>query len=226
MTPLLNQWTYQAMVHELLGIDNNRVDLRGKPGVPSELEQIVLSSDQVRGAAATHRARARRWCPPPRGSTHTAHRAASQDAFFTENMLLNYGDLADNVKRLLESFQARGPRRWTGPSIGLEPRACAQAKTQSSKTIASVSDMQKFVEEYPQFKKLSGDVSKHVTLLGEINRLVDTGNLMEVSQVAETSVERLPARDRPPRPGRRAGCHGEDPGGRVCPAGGAGARVH
>ena len=50
--------------------------------------------------------------------------------------------------------------------------------------------MQKFVEEYPQFKKLSGDVSKHVTLLGEINRLVDTGNLMEVSQVAETSVER------------------------------------
>ena len=28
ITPLLNQWTYQAMVHELLGIDRNRVDLK------------------------------------------------------------------------------------------------------------------------------------------------------------------------------------------------------
>lgn len=27
VTPLLTQWTYQAMVHELLGIDNGRVDL-------------------------------------------------------------------------------------------------------------------------------------------------------------------------------------------------------
>ena len=27
VTPLLNQWTYQAMVHELLGINNNRVDI-------------------------------------------------------------------------------------------------------------------------------------------------------------------------------------------------------
>ena len=29
---MLQQWTYQAMVHELIGIDNNRVDLRGAPG--------------------------------------------------------------------------------------------------------------------------------------------------------------------------------------------------
>jgi vacuolar protein sorting-associated protein 45 len=28
ITPLLNQWTYQAMVHELIGIKNNIVNLR------------------------------------------------------------------------------------------------------------------------------------------------------------------------------------------------------
>ena len=39
-----------------------------------------------------------------------------------------------------------------------------------------------FVEAYPQFKKLSADVSKHVTLLGEINRLVEAEGLMELSQ--------------------------------------------
>ncbi|EOD40431.1 Vps45, SM superfamily protein [Emiliania huxleyi CCMP1516] len=132
VTPLLSQWTYQAMVHELVGISNNRVDLRGAPGVDKELQQLVLSADQ--------------------------------DAFFADNMLLNYGDLAENVKGLLDAFQA---------------------KTKSTKNIGSIADMQQFVEAYPQFKKLSGDVSKHVTLLGEINRLVESQQLMEVSQVEQ-----------------------------------------
>jgi vacuolar protein sorting-associated protein 45 len=43
VTPLLSQWTYQAMVHELLGMNNNRVILRGAPGVKKELEEVVLS---------------------------------------------------------------------------------------------------------------------------------------------------------------------------------------
>ena len=33
VTPLLLQWTYQAMVHELIGISSNRVDLTHVPGV-------------------------------------------------------------------------------------------------------------------------------------------------------------------------------------------------
>ena len=46
ITPLLNQWTYQAMVHELLGIDNNRVDLSSVPKISKEMKKIVLSSEQ------------------------------------------------------------------------------------------------------------------------------------------------------------------------------------
>jgi len=132
VTPLLNQWTYQAMVHELLGISNNRVDLRDRPGVPKELEQVVLSMEQ--------------------------------DPFFATNMYNNYGDLAEEVKAMMDNFQA---------------------KTKSSKTISSIADMQKFVEDYPEFKKMSGDVTKHVTLMGEINRLVDKMSLMECSQVEQ-----------------------------------------
>ena len=132
VTPLLNQWTYQAMVHELVGISNNRVDLRGRPGVPKDLEQVVLSCEQ--------------------------------DAFFASNMFSNYGDLAESVKTLMDEFQK---------------------KTKSSKDISSIADMQAFVESYPEFKKLSGDVTKHVTLLGEINRLVDQLCLMECSQVEQ-----------------------------------------
>lgn len=46
VTPLLSQWTYQAMVHELLGLNNNRVMLKGAPGVRADLEEVVLSSTQ------------------------------------------------------------------------------------------------------------------------------------------------------------------------------------
>lgn len=37
VTPLLSQWTYQAMVHELLGIQNGRVDLSKVPEIQPEL---------------------------------------------------------------------------------------------------------------------------------------------------------------------------------------------
>ena len=45
VTPLLNQWTYQAMVHELLTINNNRVDLSQVQGISKELREVVLSAE-------------------------------------------------------------------------------------------------------------------------------------------------------------------------------------
>jgi len=46
VTPLLSQWTYQAMVHELLGLNNHRVILKGAPNVAKDLEEVVLNANQ------------------------------------------------------------------------------------------------------------------------------------------------------------------------------------
>lgn len=46
ITPLLNQWTYQAMLHELLTIVNNRINLANIPGIDKNLREVVLSKDQ------------------------------------------------------------------------------------------------------------------------------------------------------------------------------------
>lgn len=46
VTPLLSQWTYQAMVHELLGLNNHRVILKGAPNVDKDLEEVVLNANQ------------------------------------------------------------------------------------------------------------------------------------------------------------------------------------
>jgi len=133
VTPLLNQWTYQAMVHQLFGIKNGRVDLSDVPSVSPDLKEIVLSQDQ--------------------------------DAFFKTNMYLNFGDLGSNVKDYVEQFQA---------------------KHKNNENLESIADMKRFVEEYPEFRKLSGNVSKHVHLLSELSRRVGEDNLLEVSELEQS----------------------------------------
>eukprot|EP00471_Norrisiella_sphaerica_P001833 CAMPEP_0184490576 /NCGR_PEP_ID=MMETSP0113_2-20130426/18227_1 /TAXON_ID=91329 /ORGANISM="Norrisiella sphaerica, Strain BC52" /LENGTH=539 /DNA_ID=CAMNT_0026874517 /DNA_START=156 /DNA_END=1775 /DNA_ORIENTATION=- len=46
ITPLLMQWTYQAMVHELLTITDNRVDMSGVEDVKADMKQVVMSINQ------------------------------------------------------------------------------------------------------------------------------------------------------------------------------------
>ncbi|XP_020653920.2 vacuolar protein sorting-associated protein 45 isoform X1 [Pogona vitticeps] len=133
ITPLLNQWTYQAMVHELLGINNNRIDLSRVPGISKDLREVVLS--------------------------------AENDEFYANNMYLNFAEIGGNIKNLMEDFQQRKPKE--------------------HQKLESIADMKAFVENYPQFKKMSGAVSKHVTVVGELSRLVSERNLLEVSEVEQ-----------------------------------------
>ncbi|GAC72370.1 beta-tubulin folding cofactor A [Moesziomyces antarcticus T-34] len=127
VTPLLTQWTYQAMVHEVLGIRNGRVSLADADGVRPELQEIVLSGDQ--------------------------------DPFFSANLYDNFGDLGASIKKYVLEYQSR---------------------TASNATIDTVADMKRFVEEYPEFRKLGGNVSKHVALLGELSRRVEKDSLLEI----------------------------------------------
>ncbi|KAJ9478663.1 Vacuolar protein sorting-associated protein 45 [Pseudozyma hubeiensis] len=133
VTPLLTQWTYQAMVHEVLGIKNGRVSLADADGIRAELQEIVLSGDQ--------------------------------DPFFSANLFDNFGDLGASIKKYVLEYQSR---------------------TASNATIDTVADMKRFVEEYPEFRKLGGNVSKHVALLGELSRRVEKDSLLEVSELEQS----------------------------------------
>ncbi|SJX66003.1 probable vacuolar protein sorting protein VpsB [Sporisorium reilianum f. sp. reilianum] len=133
VTPLLTQWTYQAMVHEVLGIKNGRVSLADADGVRPELQEIVLSGDQ--------------------------------DPFFSANLFDNFGDLGASIKKYVLEYQSR---------------------TASNAAIDTVADMKRFVEEYPEFRKLGGNVSKHVALLGELSRRVERDSLLEISELEQS----------------------------------------
>lgn len=45
--------------------------------------------------------------------------------------------------------------------------------------------MVKFVENYPEYRKQHGDVSKHVTMMTELSRIVDERQLMAISQIEQ-----------------------------------------
>ncbi|XP_045539095.1 vacuolar protein sorting-associated protein 45 [Papilio machaon] len=132
VTPLLNQWTYQAMVHELLGINNNRVSLAHVPDVHKDFKEVVLSSEQ--------------------------------DEFYAKNLYSNFGEIGQTIKSLMEEFQR---------------------KAKSHQKVESISDMKNFVETYPLFKKMSGTVTKHVTVVGELSALVGRHHLLEVSELEQ-----------------------------------------
>eukprot|EP01023_Acetabularia_acetabulum_P066417 TRINITY_DN8971_c0_g1_i1.p1 TRINITY_DN8971_c0_g1~~TRINITY_DN8971_c0_g1_i1.p1 ORF type:complete len:582 (-),score=88.97 TRINITY_DN8971_c0_g1_i1:244-1989(-) len=44
VTPLLNQWTYQSMIHELIGIHDNTVRLSPSEKLSKDLRELVLSA--------------------------------------------------------------------------------------------------------------------------------------------------------------------------------------
>ncbi|OQR99928.1 hypothetical protein THRCLA_06328, partial [Thraustotheca clavata] len=132
ITPLLSQWAYQAMVHELLGLFENRVDLERVPGVRDDMKQVVLS--------------------------------VTSDPFFAQHMHDNFGEICLAVKELVDQYKK---------------------SSKQNENIESIEDMQRFVDKYAEFRAQSVTVSKHVTLMGELNRLIEVQGLMDVSTLEQ-----------------------------------------
>jgi len=60
-----------------------------------------------------------------------------------------------------------------------------QEKSKSSSKLDTVEDMQRFVDQYPEFKELGNNVSKHVAIVSELNRIVDERKLMKISELEQ-----------------------------------------
>ncbi|KAL7006279.1 vacuolar protein sorting-associated protein 45 [Cystobasidiomycetes sp. EMM_F5] len=147
VTPLLTQWTYQAMVHDLMGITNGRVDLSKAPDIREDVREVVISPEQ--------------------------------DSFFARNLYDNFGDLGANVKAYVNEYQNKSFSTGSGGSA-------SGTSTPGKNRIETIADMKRFVEEYPEFRKLGGNVSKHVALIGELSRLVSANRLLEVSELEQS----------------------------------------
>lgn len=134
VTPLLFPWTYQSMVHELIGIgnDSNMVDLSHVNNVSKELQKVIMNPNE--------------------------------DKFYSQSMFLNFGDLSTKLKDYVEEYKL-------------------QTKTNSN--IGSIKDMKFFLENYPQYKKLSLNLSKHMILSSEIDKRINELGIWSRSELEQ-----------------------------------------
>jgi vacuolar protein sorting-associated protein 45 len=51
--------------------------------------------------------------------------------------------------------------------------------------LITAEDMAKFVDNYPEYRKMHGNVSKHVTLVTEMSNIVEERRLMLVSEMEQ-----------------------------------------
>jgi len=86
------------------------------------------------------------------------------DDFFRRTMFYNFGDLGLEMKKLVLQYSE---------------------KHKSTGNIQSIQDMQRFVDQYPEFRKKSTQTQKHVTLLSELSRIVGVHKSMDVSQIEQ-----------------------------------------
>jgi len=129
ITPLLNQWTYQSQIHELIGIKNNRVNLKNE-----ELEEpeVVISQHD--------------------------------DDFFKKIMFKNYGEVAESIQQHVQSYLK---------------------SKQSNANFKTIEDMQKLIENFPEFKQGERNCTKHFNLIEAIRGKIGEKSLYTVSELEQ-----------------------------------------
>lgn len=90
--------------------------------------------------------------------------SSKQDPFFHDTMYLNFGDLGDKVKAYVSNYKS---------------------KTKSNAQLSTIEDIKQFIEKFPEFKKLSGNVSKHMAIVSELDRQLQLRRIWDVSEVEQ-----------------------------------------
>lgn len=99
--------------------------------------------------------------------------SASSDPFFSQHLFANFGDLGAAVSQYVTDYSTKSSTMGAGAAS-------------TSSRIETVADMKRFVEEYPEFQRLGGNVTKHVTLVGELSRIIERDDLLAVSELEQS----------------------------------------
>ena len=91
--------------------------------------------------------------------------SADTDEFYKLNMYANFGQLGQTVQSLVKDYQEMKNKKGN---------------------LDSLNDLKDFIADYPEFKKMSGTVDKHVTLMTELSNEHSGHNLFEVSEFEQS----------------------------------------
>ncbi|ABN65738.2 vacuolar protein sorting associated protein [Scheffersomyces stipitis CBS 6054] len=95
----------------------------------------------------------------------------SQDKFYRESMYLNYGDLTEKFQKYVEEYK----------------KETKQSSLENLKT-QNLSELKKMLTKFPEFKKLSNNILKHLNLISEIDKEISIQNLWEIGELQQTII--------------------------------------
>lgn len=85
----------------------------------------------------------------------------TQDLFYEKTMFMNFGDLSSYLKQYVDEYKS---------------------KTKTNSNISSIKDMKYFLENYPEYKKMSLNLSKHMLISSEIDKQINDLRVWETSE--------------------------------------------
>ncbi|KAK4532420.1 hypothetical protein CCYA_CCYA12G3277 [Cyanidiococcus yangmingshanensis] len=168
ITPLLTQWTYEAMLQQFFGIRAGRVRL--------PVEEETRSSEAFASPETEH-------VVLPEG-----------DPFYAANRYANFGEIGEAVHRLVASFQehrasalarARDSSNNELDLDGEPGRQRSSSVTANGTHAADMEQVMQILEHFPEFRRQSQLATKHVTLIGALSKQVKMRELMQISQLEQ-----------------------------------------
>lgn len=159
LTPLLKPWTYQAMLHEYIGIRHNTVDLAGLPGAKSrgdDREEDVRKHMFVLNPG---------WGPP----SDDIPNDPGQDDFFAQHMYSDYATVGEQLAKRIEDYQLKN----------------SPGDVQSRKEEISLEELQDLASSMPELRRMTGIISKHLDFMQQFKRTISSRHIWEGSVVEQ-----------------------------------------
>lgn len=95
----------------------------------------------------------------------------TQDQFWRESMYLNYGDVTDKFQKYVQDYKNK-----------TKQSSIDNLKTQN------LAELKKTLTQFPEHKKLSANILKHLNLLSDLDKAIAAQNLWELGELQQSIV--------------------------------------
>jgi len=158
VSPLIKPWTYQAMLHEYVGMTRNTVDLSS------------LQKSKVRGAGAEDGEKPdeeTRFVLAPGWGNPDKNEDSSQDVFFAKQMYNDFATLSEAFIKMLDKYKKNNHR---------------ELNADGDISIEALKDL---VDNMPEMKHKSGIIGKHLSMLSQFKDQLQARDVWTTSEIEQ-----------------------------------------
>ncbi|XP_073525496.1 uncharacterized protein [Phyllobates terribilis] len=144
IAPVIHEWTYDAMCHDLLEMEGNKyaIEVPSKSGGPPEKKEVILDDT---------------------------------DLVWLEIRNLHIAEASERLSDKFTTFQSKN-------------KAAQLSQAARDGGELSTRDLQKMVQDLPQYTEMMEKLSAHVEIAGKINSLIGEQGLRELGQLEQDLV--------------------------------------